>query len=84
MQEIIKEQEYDLFGRKQIPIPTPKFVVVYNGLKTRPHWEEMRLSNAYEHQKEHYELDLIFITYNINPGYNEHMQRNRRVLLSRL
>ena len=40
----------------------------------------MRLSDAYEHQQEWYELDLICVAYNINPGYNEHIQKNSRVL----
>lgn len=80
IQEIIKEQEYDLFGRKQVPLPTPKFVVFYNGLETRADREEMRLSDAYEHQEEEYELDLLCVAYNINLGYNEHIQNNSRVL----
>lgn len=80
MQEFIKEQEYDLFGRNQIPIPTPKFVVFYNGLEHRPDREDMHLSDAYEHQEEHYELDLICVAYNINPGYNEHIQKSSKVL----
>ncbi|MDE6567313.1 MAG: hypothetical protein K2K70_06240 [Lachnospiraceae bacterium] len=80
MLELIKKQEYDLFGRKQIPIPTPKFVVFYNGIENRPDREEMRLSDAYEHQEERYKLDLQCVAYNINPGYNEHIQKNSRVL----
>ena len=80
MLELIKEKEYDLFGRKQIPIPTPKFIVFYNGIENRPDREEMRLSDAYEHQEERYELDLLCVAYNINPGYNEHIQKNSRVL----
>ncbi|MDE6568705.1 MAG: hypothetical protein K2K70_13385, partial [Lachnospiraceae bacterium] len=80
MLELIKEQEYDLFGRKQIPIPTPKFIVFYNGLETRPEQEEMRLSDAYEHPEEQYGLDLLCVAYNINPGYNEHIQNNSKVL----
>lgn len=80
MLELIKEKEYDLFGRKQIPIPTPKFVVFYNGIENRPDREEMRLSDAYEHQEERYEMDLQCVAYNINPGYNEHIQKNSRVL----
>lgn len=80
MLELIKKQEYDLFGRKQIPIPTPKFVVFYNGLEPRPDREEMRLSDAYEHQEEQYELDLQCIAYNINPGYNKDIQKKSRVL----
>ena len=78
--ELIKDQEYDLFGRRQIPIPTPKFVVFYNGLETRPEREEMHLSDAYEHHEEQYELDLLCVAYNINPGYNEHIQNNSKVL----
>lgn len=49
LEEMVREQEYDLYGRKQIPIPTPKFIVFYNGLDQRPAREIMRLSDAYEH-----------------------------------
>ncbi|MDE6851590.1 MAG: hypothetical protein K2J67_03760 [Lachnospiraceae bacterium] len=78
--KLIKEREFDLFGRKRISIPTPRFVIFYNGLETRPGKEEMHLSDAYEHQEECYELDLICVAYNINPGYNELIQQNSRVL----
>ena len=77
---MVREQEYDLYGRKQIPIPTPKFVVFYNGLDQRPAKEIMRLSDAYEHQEERYSMDLECIAYNINPGYNKNIQRDSRVL----
>ena len=32
----LKENEHDLFGRKRIMIPTPHFVVFYNGIEKRP------------------------------------------------
>ena len=80
IRNLLKKQEYDLFGKKQIPLPTPKFVVFYNGLTNRPDREEMHLSDAYEHREKRYELDLICIAYNINPGYNEDIQKNSRVL----
>ncbi len=80
MQEFIKQQEFDLFGRRQIPIPTPRFVIFYNGLEIRPDREEMRLSDAYEHREERYDLDLLCVAYNINPGYNDVIQQNSRVL----
>lgn len=80
MLDLIKEKEYDLFGQRQITIPTPKFVVFYNGLSKRPEKEEMHLSDAYEHREKQYELDLKCIAYNINPGYNEDIQNNSRVL----
>ena len=74
------EEEYDLFGRKRIPIPTPKFVVFYNGLEKRPAKETMHLSDAYEHKEEQYDLDLTCIVYNINPGYNKDIQDGSRVI----
>ena len=40
----------------------------------------MRLSDSYEHQEDLYDLDLLCIAYNINPGYNEHIQINSKVL----
>ena len=80
MENLIKEQDYDLYGKKKIPIPTPKFVVFYNGLAERPGREVMHLSDAYEHKEGQYELDLTCIAYNINPGYNEDIQNNSRVL----
>ncbi len=80
MLDMIKEQEYDLYGRKTIPIPTPKFVVFYNGLEQRPAKEEMHLSDAYEHQEEQYELDLTCIVYNINPGYNNDIKKGSLVI----
>lgn len=80
LEEMIREQEYDLYGRKQIPIPTPKFVVFYNGLDKRPAKEVMRLADAYEHLEEHYSMDLECIAYNINPGYNKDIQEDSRVL----
>lgn len=80
LEEMVREQEYDLYGRKQIPIPTPKFIVFYNGLDQRPAREIMRLSDAYDHQEERYSMDLECIAYNINPGYNKDIQRDSRVL----
>lgn len=49
-------------------------------MEARPDREEMRLSDAYEHQEKRYDLDLLCVAYNINPGYNECIQENSRVL----
>lgn len=80
LEKMIREQEYDLYGRKRIPIPTPKFIVFYNGLDQRPAMEVMHLSDAYEHQEENYSMDLECIAYNINPGYNKDIRKDSRVL----
>ena len=40
----------DLYSRKLIRIPTPHFVVFYNGAETRPEVVELYLSSAFEQQ----------------------------------
>lgn len=47
MKDLINRKKYDLYGKKLIPIHTPKFVVFYNGVKERQEKEIMRLSDAF-------------------------------------
>ena len=67
MEDWLKKNEKDLFGRKQIRIPTPHFVVFYNGLEKRPEYEEMRLSQSFYHPTEKPQIEVICKVYNINP-----------------
>ena len=75
MWKMIKEKDLDVYGNSRINIPTPKFVVFYNGLTKCPEMEIMMLSDLYEHKCEAYDLDLSCVVYNINPGYNEDIKR---------
>ena len=74
----LKENEHDLFSRKRIMIPTPHFVVFYNGTEKRPEYEEMRLSKSFYHQTEKPEIELICKAYNINPKNNQDLKKDRR------
>ena len=76
----LKENGHDLFGRKRIMIPTPHFVVFYNGVEKRPEYEEMRLSQSFYHQMEEPEIELVCKTYNINPQNNQELKRKSTVL----
>lgn len=78
--DLIHEKNLDLFGRKQILIPTPKFIVFYNGLEERPDIEKFELADSYEHKCEEYDLKLSCIVYNINPGYNDELKKKSKVL----
>lgn len=66
---LIKDQ--DIFGRKLIKIPTPRFVVFYNGAEKRPAIEMLKLSDSYENATIEPQLEAICTIYNINPGNNE-------------
>jgi hypothetical protein len=64
MTDILKDN--DLYGRKLVKVPTPHFVVFYNGKETRPEKEILRLSDAFIHHTEEPELELKVTVYNIN------------------
>ena len=68
------ENKY-LLSHKLVKIPTPKFAVFYNGDKTRPEREVLKLSDAYENQSDEPQLELICTVYNINPGNNEDLKK---------
>jgi hypothetical protein len=65
----------DWFSKKLIRIPTPHFVVFYNGTEKRPEVEYLRLSDAFSNPTDTPELELQCVVYNINPGSNDEMLR---------
>ncbi len=64
----------EIYSRKQIPLPTPKFFVFYNGVEEELEHRVMKLSDAYVRKMEHYALELVVEQYNINSGYNEELK----------
>ena len=62
-------------------IPTPKFLVFYNGLERKvPDRMELRLSDAYENPVDEPDLELKVTMLNINAGHNEELMNSCRVL----
>lgn len=80
MKRFVREQGYNLYGSRRILVPTPRFVVFYNGLEERPAKEVFRLSDSYEHKCGDYEMDVVCTVYNINPGYNDDILKKSEVL----
>ena len=66
----------DIYSRKLIKLPTPKFIVFYNGTEQQPEQKELRLSDAFEIPEENPSLELRVTQLNINPGYNEELLAN--------
>jgi len=60
----------NLYGKTLIKIPTPQFVVFYNGIDEQPERKILKLSDAFEVQEEEVNLELKILVLNINPGYN--------------
>ncbi|MGN0385603.1 MAG: hypothetical protein ACI4EX_06940 [Lachnospiraceae bacterium] len=70
----------NIFGRKLVKIPVPKFVVFYNGDEQQPPEYEMKLSDAYEKKVDNPELELVCKVYNINFGKNKDMLDRCQIL----
>ena len=80
--DILQKRTYDkdLYGSKLIRIPSPRFVVFYNGTDTQPERQTLKLSDSYEKKLDTPELELTVTMYNINPGFNEEIMDACRTL----
>ena len=61
-------------------IPTPRFIVFYNGTKKVEDRSEFRLSSAYENPTEDPDLELRVTMLNVNEGHNNELMEHCRTL----
>ena len=78
MQTITKDE--NLYGQTLIKLPTPRFVVFYNGTNEQPKQQILRLSDAFQKKQEFPELELCVTVYNINWGNNQELMGACRTL----
>lgn len=69
-----------IYSSKTVTIPTPKFVVFYNGLKDKHEEMTLSLSDSYEVKVDNPDLELKVRMININPGYNGKLMETCRTL----
>ena len=74
LQKYLYEEGLDIYSRKQIKIPTPKFVVFYNGDEEQPERKEIRLSKAFSANTGETNMELVVLQININKGQNEELK----------
>ena len=74
LQKYIYEEGIDIYSRKQIKIPTPKFVVFYNGDEEQPERKEILLSKALSANTGETNMELVVLQININKGQNEELK----------
>lgn len=67
--EITKDD--NLYGSKPVKIPTPRFLIFYNGIEKRPEVETLLLSDLFTIPDAAKSLELKAVMLNINSGYNE-------------
>ena len=78
LQVYVKDQS--LYSSKLIKLPTPHFVVFYNGVESKPERRTLRLSEAFEVPTKDPELELKVTILNINPEMNEELKEKCPVL----
>jgi len=78
-----------LYGRKELKIPVPEIIVLYNGVESYPDYIEIRLSDLFEDasilgiaKDITPDLELIAHVYNINAGHNEWLLKKDATLES--
>ncbi len=78
LQVLVKEK--NLYGSRLVKIPTPRFVVFYNGVEEASERQVLRLSEAFEKPMEEPEVELRVTVLNINPGNNRELLESCRLL----
>ena len=78
LQVYVKDES--LYSSKLIKLPTPHFVVFYNGVEQKPERKILKLSEAFEVETEDPELELKVTILNINPGKNDELKNRCPVL----
>ena len=71
----------DIYSDTRIPLPTPTFIVFYNGEQKQPERRVMRLSDSFAKDTGETNLELVVVQLNINPGYNERLKKECPTLL---
>ena len=74
-QKEVAKRNLDIFGRARIKIPSPKFVVFYNGKQEQKDIVKYRLSDLFEVKDESGEFEWTATVININKNHNESLQK---------
>lgn len=77
---LIAQHKRNIYGSKLIKLPTPEYIIFYNGKQEQADREELFLSDAFEAGRGSGCLECKAILFNINRGHNrELMEKCRRL-----
>ena len=79
-EKYLKTNEYTLLLKKLVRIPTPKYVVFYNGTDHRPALEKLRLSDAFQIPDHSGEFEWTATVINLNHESNSDLLSRCRPL----
>ena len=74
------QNKKSLLRSQLVKIPTPKFVVFYNGTKDDPDIWKLKLSTAFEHPDESGDFEWTATVINMSPEHNKILHKNCKPL----
>lgn len=69
--QFISENHKNIYGKSLVKIPTPRYIVFYNGNDNFPDKLELKLSNAFENPDTSGNFEWTATMLNINKGHNQ-------------
>ena len=79
-ERMINQKEANIYGSALIKIPTPKFIVFYNGDSEYPDRLQMFLSDAFENSEVQADVELKVTMLNISYNHNRNLLEQCEVL----
>ncbi len=79
-EKYVGKNEYNLYTSKLLSIPTPQYVVFYNGNSWTGERKILKLSDSFANQKIRGCMELEVLQLNINYGHNKEMMENCKLL----
>ena len=73
-------KDMNLYGSRPVKLPTPKFVIFYNGQAEQPDRKEVKLSELFTISESEPSLELTAVMLNINKGHNWKLMETCRTL----
>ena len=76
----LKENELDPYSSALLKLPTPRYIVFYNGTKEEPDRMELRLSDSFIRKEDEPCIECKALVLNINYGHNQELMNACRKL----
>lgn len=69
--KLLRRENARIYNSTLVKIPTPQYIVFYNGTEDYPEKSKLRLSDAFINPREDNDFEFTATVYNINIGKNE-------------
>lgn len=80
LQKFVKEKGYNIYSSTLLSLPTPRFVVFYNGDDSIPERSILRLSDSFESKAKDGCLEVEALLLDVNVGKNQELMKSCRYL----